>query len=544
MRIGGPELRGLMLLWLGTAVAAPDGAALIERTTEFVETLGGRPARTPAGDAAQTWAFQALTNAGWRATREPRDGYVVGCHRGADPRSVLFLAHTDTVHADVPGAVDNAASVILLVALAEELASPGAPVPPRTVCLAFPDAEELGLLGSRRLAEAWLGHFGHPLDQVMALDLVGRGATTHNGLGPAWGARSLQAFLSTAPADVPFVYRALSHGWPHMERSDHHWFGRRGIPSSHLMGRPESGVLWTYHTRDDVPTTLEADAMVDGYRVVRAVAYADPLPGGPRGGWALVVPFTTVVVPGGLVGVGMVALLGVAAGLRWHAHRAPARRPPASEVALGALASGIGGFVALMVASAGRSFGFSLAGFVALAGWSGVAVSASLRGGDGRLATTLLTAWFVALGGLGFAFGLPLLAVPLVAAAAATAWLDRPGGVFALPIALWPALYLVRGDAIRELHHHGLVPAGVVPWTTLLLALTGPLAVVVARGSARVRSVVGGVAGLALIIAVVGAWTTPVMAPPHVRGARYVHPDRPPVPPVPDTLRSPADARR
>ncbi|MEM6928800.1 MAG: M20/M25/M40 family metallo-hydrolase, partial [Myxococcota bacterium] len=302
----------MSLLLLGApALAVTGGDALLREATAIVEELGPRPVGSRAADDAQAWAFDTLDAAGWRPVRvEGIDGFTVGCRPGASDRIVLFLAHTDSVHEDVPGAVDNAGAMAVLAAVARDL--PATEVTPRTVCLAFPDAEEVGLLGSRQLAEQREHYLPGPVDQVMALDLVGRGTLTHNGLGPAWSGSRLRALLHAAPADVPYVYRAISEGRPELERSDHHWFGRAGIPSSHLLSRGESGVLWTYHTSRDTPDTLQPEALAAAYGAVWGVAHAPVLPAGEPIVPPLVVPFTHLVVPGGIVALGLSALLGVA----------------------------------------------------------------------------------------------------------------------------------------------------------------------------------------------------------------------------------------
>ncbi len=521
-------------LLAAAALAAERGETLIAEATQIVETLGGRPAGSPAGHRAQDWARDVLIDAGWDTRQATNEGFVLGCREGRSARVVLFLAHTDTVHADVPGANDNAAAMAVLAAVARDL--PEGPETPRMVCLAFPDAEEVGLLGSRLLYGRRAEVIPHPLDQVMALDLVGRGELTHNGLGPHWTGPQLRALLRAAPAAVPWVYRALSHGRPELERSDHHWFGLGGIPSSHLMARAESGVLWPYHTASDTPETLEGRTLAAAYEAVWGVAHARPLPPGRPGGPSVVVPWTGIVVDGGLVAVGTLGLLGLVVAGRQREATGATLRVQLADAGLLALTTALGGAAGLTLASGGRPFGFALAGPVALAGWAGLAAGAASRGSLARssphpLAATLVTAHLlvVALGLVGF--GLPLLAVPLVAAAAAVAWLDRARwGVQLglLLVALWPGLYLVRGDAIRELAHHHLVPPWVPVWTAALVVLGAPLAVAVAQASLRVRQGILAVSLAVLAGSAVWAWTTPVMTPPWERGPVYTRPDRPP----------------
>ncbi|MEN0066604.1 MAG: M28 family peptidase [Myxococcota bacterium] len=521
-----------MMVWLAlTAGASELGETLLAEATAIVEELGPRPARTAAGDAAQRWTQATLEAAGWTAERVlGPDGYVMGCQPGADARIVLFIAHTDTVHAAVPGANDNAAAMAVLLHLARDL--PGAEQRPRTVCLAFPDSEEIGLRGSRRLAADVTGERA-PLDQVMALDLVGRGQLTHNGLGPAWSTSQLRALLEVAPAEVPWVYRAISQGYPSMERSDHHWFGRMGIPSSHLMARAESGVLWPYHTADDEPSSLEPETLAAAYAAVHGVAYAPPLPRG-SGGIAVVVPWTRMVVPGWGVLVAMAGLLVGTLAARFDAHRktkeALALAPLGGLVLLAAMGAWIGFAVA-----GSRPFGLALAGYVATAGWAGLLVAVSRIEVKGALAATMVVALFLGLAGLAVWGGLPLLAPPVLSAALATALLDRVPRLVAwglLPVALWPGLYFVRGDAIRELAHHQMVPPTVLLWTGFLLVLGSPLAVFASNQEAPVRRGLLGIGVVAFLWGTGAAWMTPVMQAPYERGPWYAGPNLPPYSPI------------
>ena len=87
-----------------------------------------------------------------------------------------FLAHTDTVQQS-PGAVNNASGVVALLELANVSTA-------QDMCLAFPVAEELGLLGSKQMASL-IGKW-HPnpkdIDLVVSLDLVGHGNLWVTGL--------------------------------------------------------------------------------------------------------------------------------------------------------------------------------------------------------------------------------------------------------------------------------------------------------------------------------------------------------------------------
>jgi len=78
---------------------------------------------------------------------------VIGTLRGASDEFVLAGGHRD---AWVRGANDNASGCVVLIRVAQELGARAATgwLPPRTLKLAFWDAEEFGLIGSTEWAEA------------------------------------------------------------------------------------------------------------------------------------------------------------------------------------------------------------------------------------------------------------------------------------------------------------------------------------------------------------------------------------------------------
>lgn len=528
----------ILLLIASTALGAPDpGEAVIALADRLVEEVGPRPAGSEAAVAAQRWVAAQLEARGWTPRVLPGPhGVVLSCRDGLDPgRTVALFAHTDSAHAAVPGANDNAAAVAVLLQLATALDGVSTP---RRLCLVFPDAEEIGLRGSLRLARepgAWLG--GSRLDQVVSLDLVGRGRLTHNGLGPPFGARRLRALLGAAPAQVPWVYRGLSHAAPWLERSDHRWFTELGVPSSHLMARAEGGVLFRYHTADDRIDGLSADTLTDAVAAVLGIATAPPLPEERPGGAAFVIPGTAVVVPGVVTWLvlGLSPLL-AGAGIR----RALQRSGPASvrgaAVALAvAAAAALGAIAALALAGGGADWHLARAAWVVPAGWGGLAAVA--------LAAPVLPPEWAARGlpvgiSLGLAVGLalagaPLLALPCAVSSAAIgldALVPRILRPALLPVALWPALYLVRPDAVRELAHHQMVPAHAIAWG-IVLGVLGCAALPWIGGALRQRRRLA----LALLagagLAVAGAWITPVQVPPYVRGPVYLRPSLPPQPP-------------
>jgi len=500
-------------VWWATAAMASLGTSVADLAGEMVEEIGPRPAGSRAGDEAQRWVARELSERGWRPSvlgGGTSWATVYSCRPGRRRAVVLFLAHTDSVHAEVPGANDNAAAVSVLLHAIEKL--PRKPL--RTVCVAFPDAEEIGLRGSETFASfAQRAGLGGPVDQVVALDLVGVGRLTYTGLGTAWGSAQLQWLLEHAPAEVPWVYRGVSWAWPHMERSDHRPFADRGMRASHLLARGPSGVYWAYHTRDDTVDQLQPATLARATRLVRKLARAPRMPR-RKADPAVVVPSGQVldgrVVQGGaLVGIGSgLASLWADRSLGW--------------VGLHAAAAALAFAVALVVALGGRSLGFALAEPALLAAWC--AWGAVWVGwpwpGSARAGRALALVPAVSAGVLWWQMG-PIMALPLAVSALAAALAGRlPAVVLALP-ALWPAGYLVRPDAVRELAFHGLVPAEPLGWAVAHGLLTLPLIALV-QGRSLGRGPLRLVLVLALVLGTLGAvawgWSRSEQQPPYERG--------------------------
>jgi hypothetical protein len=505
----------LLLLLAGGALAsdrtADDaGARVIDLATRLVGEVGPRPARSPGAERAQLWVERELAARGWPARRVEGgvpEGSVLACRGRGEAVGLLALAHTDAVHADVPGANDNAAAVATLLVAAEELGEPDRPV-----CLGFPGGEEIGLRGSRALAQVLSP------DLVVALDLVGRGTPTWNGLGPAWGTDRLRHLLAVAPLDVPWAYRAISHGLPAMERSDHLPFAAKGVPALHLMARGESGVYLAYHTAEDTPDQLQAETLGAIVGAVVALARAEPLPDEAPGDPAMVVPGTTTVIPGavtrGSAAAGaLLGALGAAGAVPWRAEAWGWLRVAGSAV-VAALAAAL----VVALAGAGRDLGLALTGPALAAGWLAWAGAAlawpwSAPEATGRRFAFLGAAtWAAVL----TASGLFLLAWPwwaLLACVLAARWAPVP----AAALSLAGAAYYLSPEHARELDFHGMVPASPVAWGLLWLLLAGPsVGLLQGRALPKAARAVGlGLIGLA-VIGAVASWALDAASPPFV----------------------------
>jgi Zn-dependent M28 family amino/carboxypeptidase len=221
--------------------------------------------------------------------KEPRTqgrNIVVSIGDGAE--EIVVGAHYDAVRLPdgslSAGAVDNGASSVMLVHLAQALAAERLPVRVRIVWF---DMEELGLLGSSRYAEA---HAGDRILAMLNFDINAYGDTVLFG-APVGGedARLRRAMIQTCSAQEIDCVR-----FARMPPGDDRSFGKAGIPTLsiamlpalevhqlwlRLQGGDSSGlapgttpaILRTIHTADDVLTK------VDGASIARAERFATAL---------------------------------------------------------------------------------------------------------------------------------------------------------------------------------------------------------------------------------------------------------------------------
>jgi len=413
----------------------------------LVHEVGPRPDGSAAADQAVDGIAARLRAAGWQPQTIGWRGNLVAC-RGHGGR--LLLAHSDTV-AESPGAVDNAAGVAVLLELARTSAA-------ADLCLGFPAAEELGLIGAQHLAHGLPEPSWHPADKsidlVVALDLVGQprpSTLSANGLGPVWGSDGLRWLLEHTEVDVPYGYRAMSHAAPALERSDHAPFGWAGVSALHLMHRGPHGVFAHYHQPEDIAVSPEALAETAAALEALVTAPTPPAPGADP-----------AFVLAGRVVPGWATWLLVALGI----------------------GSGVADLRALP--SLPRQLAHALLGVLVTAVLVGLLASTGLLAptAEEHTAATIMgtpdTGWWTAapfctlLGTLAF-FGLRWRLGPRGSAPLSAALLSLPllwiSPLVALPVAvggllgrLHPALcmlgplYLLRPDGLRELAFHGLLP--------------------------------------------------------------------------------------
>lgn len=272
-----------VITFLQPAAAAPQAATLVEDA--------GRLAAATTNEARFEALSAILRGRGLTFTvepftiekplgREPRTegkNVVVTLGDGADV--VVVGAHYDAARlADGSlsrGAVDNAASSVMLVRLAEALGTEKLPVRVRIVWF---DMEELGLVGSAHDVKQ------HAADRIVAMlnfDINAYGNTILYGPATSSGNAALRrTFVQTCAAeDVACI------GFAQMPPGDDRSFVKAGIPTisvgivpaveAHQLwlmmnAGPNSGlapglappILKTIHTPDDVLAKLSEETMV------------------------------------------------------------------------------------------------------------------------------------------------------------------------------------------------------------------------------------------------------------------------------------------
>jgi len=453
---------GLPTLLMSAAAGLPPDFDIerVERDLRWlVEDIGPRVAGSAEEEAAAEGVRKRLRKAGWTPTDIGKVDNVVAC-RGTPNR--LFLAHTDTVEGS-PGAIDNGAGVAVLLELARTSQA-------KDLCLGFPVAEELGLVGSMAMA-AQIAR-GHPIfpDGIprltVAMDLAGQGRLGVMGLGPAWTDERLGWLADTLDPvpETPFAYQVYSRMMPWAERSDHAPFAWYGGLSLHLLGLGDSDVFPAYHQPEDTswdrPAVLELASALEQLATAPLPAVHPPPEEEPQRDRAVLGAGALVMgrhVPGWLVWTTLIAGF-VAAATDWRKGLKGLPR----QLLVGLLAAAIAAAHMALVTVTGlfsSTQGEATAAAVMGAEATGWWLAAPFGVG---LAALLWLATRHVFGGKGSAsFGAGI-------SAALVLWLDP---VFALPfglaallgrlhplLALIPAAYLLRPSALRQFTFHGLAP--------------------------------------------------------------------------------------
>ena len=264
-----------------TLSAATDNDGRFDALTALLTSHGVR-------FTVESFTLDKPPSTGPEQTPDPRTrGRNIVVSLGGGAEQVVVGAHYDAKWmADKTlslGAVDNAASTVMLVEVAAALRREQLG---RRVTFVWFDLEESGLIGSTKYLEA------HPGDRVAAMlnyDINGYGNTVLFG-PPAGGAdpRLVRAMLETCAAEAIDCLR-----FDAMPPSDDRPFGARTIPTLSIAILPatEAHQLWlllhakgaglaqglvppilaTIHTPNDVPEKLDANGMALARRLAIAL---------------------------------------------------------------------------------------------------------------------------------------------------------------------------------------------------------------------------------------------------------------------------------
>ncbi len=184
---------------------------------------------------------------------------------GAAPGRVLVSAHIDSRHG-TPGALDNAAGVAVLLALADLLASDGGdPRLPAVELVPFNGEDNFAAYGEM----AYLGRHGEELGDVtlaINIDAVGsRGSQT------AISFYSCPEALRDSVIGVAERFESVDQG-PEWPMSDHMVFAMRGVPAMAITSSDLFSIAAEVaHTPKDVPELVDPALVVEAARFIRAV---------------------------------------------------------------------------------------------------------------------------------------------------------------------------------------------------------------------------------------------------------------------------------
>ncbi len=512
-----PMRAALVLALCAACSAGPAGPGVdVDRVMVHIGSLmvlGPRPGDTPRSREAAAYIERAVTDAGGTIERFPVGAVdlpaitIMGAtYRAArraessDPdllarfgppgKAIVIMAHYDTVH-DSPGAVDNAASVGVLIELARTL---DLEAPRSGVILAFTANEEVGLVG----AEALAARLGDDVSFAIALDLVGAsGDLSLNGASELIGAEEMRWLAAAAERAgvvirAPLAHRVVSRWWPQAERSDHGPFTRRGIRAVHVYNRGQDGewIDLAYHSPRDLLARVDRRSIDEVGRLLFALTRVAP-PG--HGGDAFWVPVlrNRILPRWALIAIelalALVALLSVIS-LR----TARARGGLGAVPALGCfvLATGIAVGVELLARGAHPApwlhapLRFEIAGLLILGGALGLVTLVARRmrpwiGEHRYLAVAIVVPLVVGL--VLLAVGAAELAWIWLVPAAVIALAPRlgPARVLAPLAAALPLVLVLAPNQLREAAWNGFWPLG-VPLAVWLAVFGLPVAAAVA----------------------------------------------------------------
>ena len=232
---------------------ALDPFPLIEDGDFTIPTANLRPGDVaPLLDADGVTASLEIRSERWRSTAAN-----VVATRGMPAPRITVIAHIDT-KPGTPGAVDNAAGVVVLLMLAELLGPQRVPDLPIGVELLVVNGEDhYGAPGEL----AWLAdHEAHLEDIPLVINIDGAG---YRGGRTAYSTYNLDADLAR---HVDATLRAAPTLIPGAEfyQSDHAIFAMRGRPAVAITTELVDEMLDTlFHSPDDTPSQVDMGLLID-----------------------------------------------------------------------------------------------------------------------------------------------------------------------------------------------------------------------------------------------------------------------------------------
>jgi aminopeptidase YwaD len=232
---------------------ALDPFPLIEDGDFAIPTATLRPAdAVPLFDRDGAAASLEIRSERWRSTAAN-----VTASRGLSAPRITVIAHIDT-KPGTPGAVDNAAGVVVLLMLAELLG------PQRVPDLSI-GVELLAVNGEDHYAApgelAWLADHEAQLDDIsLVINIDGAG---YRGGRSAYSTYNLDADLARH-VDRAFGATATLVPGPEFYQSDHAIFAMRGRPAVAITTELVDEMLETlFHSPDDTPAQVDLGLVAD-----------------------------------------------------------------------------------------------------------------------------------------------------------------------------------------------------------------------------------------------------------------------------------------
>ena len=409
---------------------------------QWLINLGPRPYQSEASQLASIGIQERMVQAGWDMKTINLKGNLIGC-KGKG--STLFLAHHDTVP-DSPGAIDNAVGVAALLELARNTQA-------TDLCIGFPTAEEIGLIGSTQMVS--FIHKWHPspeeLRLVVSLELVGQGSLWVSGLSKNWDSTALSQLTEQPYLQYEYAYQVVSRILPSMERSDHRPFADEGFRSMMIVGRDKNGIFPKYHSVHD--TTFDEQAIPPLLETLESIAKT-PFPPMEDSPSSLIVGRTNL--PSWLIWC--INILGIVLGIKESRRFIPSMVTMLKSTVPMLVAGGSGFILATQglfstapqEQTAAQTLGIPPSGWWAAAPWCTLFFILSFfilkRFNTSKASASLLCS----------ALSIPMLIIdPFLAFPMALASI---GAYFWSPLALLGAIYWIQPRILRELSFHGLLP--------------------------------------------------------------------------------------